>query len=187
MIAKHAVGDFSPEKTSPSGIRTVTNLVFMGMGEPLYNFRNVKTALQTLMDVDTGLGYGKQKITVSTSGVVNGIDMLRETGVKLAISLHATTDELRNRLVPINKTFNIHSLMQACERYQETKTSNDKHNTQHKYIKYGIRRITFEYVMLKDINDSDEDARRLAQLLKSYRIVSLVNLIPFNKVCFNIF
>lgn len=182
MIAKHALGDYDAAAVK-SGIRSVTNLVFMGMGEPLYNWRNLKTALRVLMDNENGLRYGRQKITVSTSGVVNGIDLLKDTGVKLAISLHATNDKLRDRLVPINKTFNIHSLMQACERYQEhNKAVTAVEIEAESRLKRGTRRITFEYVTLKGVNDSDEEAQQLAKLLKSYKVMPLVNLIPFNKV-----
>lgn len=131
-----------------------------GMGEPLYNYRNLKTALSIIMD-EKGLNYSKRSITVSTSGVVPAIQRLgRDLGVNLAISLHATTDVVRSELVPLNKTFNLALLMAACKEYPSS------------------RRVTFEYVMLKGVNDSVEDAKQLIRLLHGTK--GLVNLIPFN-------
>jgi 23S rRNA (adenine2503-C2)-methyltransferase len=160
MTAKRAVGDFTIANTEQ---RRVSNIVFMGMGEPLLNYRNVKKALETIMD-ETGLSYGRRKITVSTSGVVPMIERLgKDTGVNLAISLHAVRDDLRDELVPINKQFPLHFLIDACKKYPGVKQN---------------RLVTWEYVMLKDVNDSLDDARKLIKLVDG--IPSLVNLIPFN-------
>ncbi|MCC6949427.1 MAG: 23S rRNA (adenine(2503)-C(2))-methyltransferase RlmN [Bradyrhizobiaceae bacterium] len=147
----------------PTGERYVTNIVFMGMGEPLYNFDSVKTAIETITDGE-GLSIGKRRITVSTSGVVPEITRLgEEVGTLLAISLHATRDELRNELVPLNKKYPIKKLLDACRHYPGASNA---------------RRITFEYVMLKDVNDTPADARALVKLLKG--IPAKINLIPFN-------
>ena len=144
--------------------RVISNVVFMGMGEPLANFENVVNAIRIMMD-DNAYGLGKRKVTVSTSGIVPKIDKLRDTlDVSLAVSLHAPTDELRNQLVPLNRRYPIAELMQACRRFIDGK--NRKHI------------ITFEYVMLDQVNDSPERAKQLAQLLKEFP--AKVNLIPFN-------
>ena len=144
--------------------RVISNVVFMGMGEPLANFENVVSAIRIMMD-DNAYGLGKRKVTVSTSGIVPKIDKLRETlDVSLAVSLHAPNDELRNKLVPINKRYPIAELIAACRRFVEEK--NRKHT------------ITFEYVMLDQINDQSEHARQLSHLLKD--VPAKVNLIPFN-------
>ena len=149
-------------KAPPSG-RFVTNVVLMGMGEPLYNFDNVKDAMKVVMD-DQGIALSRRRITLSTSGVVPEIAKAGdEIGTMLAISLHATTDEVRDVLVPLNKKYPIAELLQACRDYPGASNA---------------RRITFEYVMLKDINDSPADAKRLVKLLKN--IPAKVNLIPFN-------
>jgi 23S rRNA (adenine2503-C2)-methyltransferase len=143
--------------------RAITNVVLMGMGEPLLNYKNLVPALRLMLD-DYAYGLSKRRVTVSTAGVVPAIDRLREdTDVALAVSLHAPNDELRDRLVPINRNFPLAELLAACRRYLDG---------QHK------RRITFEYVMLDGINDSMEHARQLAVLLKG--IPSKLNLIPFN-------
>ncbi|MGK6313302.1 23S rRNA (adenine(2503)-C(2))-methyltransferase RlmN [Neorhizobium sp. DT-125] len=168
LLARDRLGDFpgldAPANAFvPSGDRKVTNIVMMGMGEPLYNFENVKTALLIASDGD-GLSLSKRRITLSTSGVVPEIYRTgEEIGVMLAISLHAVRDELRDMLVPINKKYPLKELLEACRRYPGLANS---------------RRITFEYVMLKDVNDSLEDAKLLAQLLKG--IPAKINLIPFN-------
>jgi len=146
----------------PSGGRFVTNIVFMGMGEPLYNLDAVKRAVETMSDGE-GLSVGKRRITVSTSGVVPEIDSLGELGAMLAVSLHAARDELRDELVPLNKKYPIKDLLEACRNYPGLSNA---------------RRITFEYVMLKDVNDSEQDAHALVQLLKG--IPAKINLIPFN-------
>ncbi|MEN9933402.1 MAG: hypothetical protein RIS17_1975 [Pseudomonadota bacterium] len=149
---------------TPEG-RMLTNIVMMGMGEPLYNFDNVSQALQIVMDGD-GLGLSKRRITLSTSGVVPMMERCgKEIGVNLAVSLHAVTKEIRDEIVPINKKYGIEQLLQACADYPGANNA---------------RRITFEYVMLKDKNDSDEDARELVRLIRKYKLPAKVNLIPFN-------
>ncbi|KAF9421499.1 hypothetical protein BGZ94_008815 [Podila epigama] len=165
MIPAKDYGDLPLAKNAQ---RFVNNIVFMGQGEPLYNWRNVKQAIEILTHKD-GIALPKSKITVSTSGVAPGIAKLAELGgIGLAISLHATNDTLRNEIVPINKAFPIHVLLEACAQYAQTM---EKYNR-------DSQRITFEYVMLKDVNDSFQEARELAKLLKN--IPSHVNLIPFN-------
>jgi 23S rRNA (adenine2503-C2)-methyltransferase len=155
--------DIEASATPPLGGRYITNIVLMGMGEPLYNFGNVKDAIGIISDGE-GLSLSKRRITLSTSGVVPEIPRAgAEIGSMLAISLHATTDEIRNRLVPLNKKYPIAELLAACRQYPGLSNA---------------RRITFEYVMLKGVNDSLADARRLVQLLKG--IPAKVNLIPFN-------
>jgi len=145
--------------------RLLTNIVMMGMGEPLYNFDNVRDALQLVMDGD-GLALSKRRITLSTSGVVPMMERCgEEIGVNLAVSLHAVTKEVRDEIVPINRKYGIEQLLQACADYPGASNA---------------RRITFEYVMLKDRNDSDEDAKELVRLLRQYNLPAKVNLIPFN-------
>ena len=145
--------------------RLLTNIVMMGMGEPLYNFDNVKGALKLVMDGE-GLALSKRRITLSTSGVVPMMDRCgEEIGVNLAVSLHAVTKEIRDEIVPLNKKYGIEELLAACAAYPGASNA---------------RRITFEYVMLKDKNDSDEHARELVRLLKQYNLPAKVNLIPFN-------
>ncbi len=168
MVARDHLGDF-PDKQAPQGsfspneTRKVTNIVMMGMGEPLYNFDNVKKALLIAIDGD-GLALSRRRVTLSTSGVVPGIEKTGdEIGVMLAISLHAVRDELRDVLVPINKKYPLKVLLDACRNYPGVSNA---------------RRITFEYVMLKGINDSLQDAKELVQLLKG--IPAKINLIPFN-------
>jgi len=149
---------------SPDG-RLLTNIVMMGMGEPLYNFENVRDALKVVMD-SAGLALSKRRITLSTSGVVPMMARAaEEIGVNLAVSLHAVTKEVRDEIVPINRKYGIEELLQACADYPKANNA---------------RRITFEYVMLKDKNDSDEDARELVRLIKHYQLPAKVNLIPFN-------
>ncbi|MBH0113805.1 23S rRNA (adenine(2503)-C(2))-methyltransferase RlmN [Novosphingobium sp. YJ-S2-02] len=145
--------------------RLLTNIVMMGMGEPLYNFDNVRDALKLVMDGD-GLALSRRRITLSTSGVIPQIERCgQEIAVNLAVSLHAVTKEVRDEIVPINKKYGIEELLQACADYPGASNA---------------RRITFEYVMLKDKNDSDDDARELVRLLKKYKLPAKVNLIPFN-------
>ena len=135
----------------------------MGMGEPLYNFDNVKRAMMVAMDGE-GLGLSKRRITLSTSGIVPEMERCgAEIGVNLAVSLHAVTDEIRNKLVPINKKYPIKDLIEACKTYPGVNNA---------------RRITFEYVMLKGVNDSLDDARALVKLIED--IPAKINLIPFN-------
>ena len=148
---------------APANGRFITNVVLMGMGEPLYNFDNVKDAMQVAMDGE-GIALSRRRITLSTSGVVPEIERAGdEIGTMLAISLHATTDEVRDKLVPLNKKYPISVLLEACRNYPGLSNA---------------RRVTFEYVMLKGINDSPQDAKRLVSLLKN--IPAKVNLIPFN-------
>jgi 23S rRNA (adenine2503-C2)-methyltransferase len=158
-------GDEAGDGGYSSDGRLLTNIVMMGMGEPLYNFDNVRDALKLVMDGD-GLALSKRRITLSTSGVVPLMAKCgEEIGVNLAVSLHAVTKEVRDEIVPINKKFGIEQLLQACADYPGASNA---------------RRITFEYVMLKDKNDSDEDARELVRLIKHYKLPAKVNLIPFN-------
>jgi 23S rRNA (adenine2503-C2)-methyltransferase len=143
---------------------SITNIVLIGMGEPLLNFNNVVPALRLMLD-DNAYGLSKRRVTLSTAGVVPVIDKLRqESDVSLAISLHAPNDELRDQLVPLNKKFPLAELLDACRRYLEGSQAR--------------RRITFEYVMLKEVNDRPEHARQLARILQG--IPSKINLIPFN-------
>ena len=159
MIAKDALSDWP--STAPN--RKVTNVVMMGMGEPLYNFDNVKAALKIVTDGDA-LALSKRRVTLSTAGVVPMIEKAgSEIGSSLAISLHAVRDELRNELVPINRKYPIKELLDACRTYPGASNA---------------RRITFEYVMLRGINDSLADARALVKLLAG--IPAKINLIPFN-------
>ncbi|MFL5267694.1 MAG: 23S rRNA (adenine(2503)-C(2))-methyltransferase RlmN [Stellaceae bacterium] len=159
MVARDALGEWP----SPQDDRQLTNLVLMGMGEPLYNYENVAAALKIVMDPE-GLSISRRKITLSTSGVV---PMIRRCGaelaVNLAVSLHAVRDDVRDRLVPLNRKYPIADLLAACRTYPGASNA---------------RRITFEYVMLKGINDSPSDARELVRLLAG--IPAKVNLIPFN-------
>ena len=161
--------DESADDDEPGGYtsdgRLLTNIVMMGMGEPLYNFDAVRDALKLVMDGD-GLGLSRRRITLSTSGVVPLMARCgTEIGVNLAVSLHAVTKEVRDEIVPINRKYGIEELLAACAAYPRASNA---------------RRITFEYVMLKDKNDSDDDARELVRLLKKYRLPAKVNLIPFN-------
>lgn len=150
-------------QNAPASGRFITNIVLMGMGEPLYNFDNVRDAVAVISNGD-GLSVSKRRITLSTSGVVPEIVRAGdEIGTMLAISLHGTTDQIRNELVPLNKKYPISQLLDACRNYPGLSNA---------------RRITFEYVMIKGVNDTAEDARRLVQLLKG--IPAKVNLIPFN-------
>ena len=176
MLARDALGEWP--KGSMAGLdededsahytsdgRLLTNIVMMGMGEPLYNFDNVKTALKLVMDGD-GLALSKRRITLSTSGVVPMMDRCgEEIGVNLAVSLHAVTKDIRDEIVPLNKKYGIEELLSACAAYPGASNA---------------RRITFEYVMLKDKNDSDEHARELVRLIREYKLPAKVNLIPFN-------
>jgi 23S rRNA (adenine2503-C2)-methyltransferase len=169
LIARDRLNDY-PGRTPPDGAfvptdggRFVSNIVFMGMGEPLYNFENVRDAIGVLTDQE-GLQLSKRRITVSTSGVVPEIARLgAETNTMLAISLHATNDPLRDVLVPLNRKYPIEVLMEACRTYPGVSNA---------------RRITFEYVMLKGVNDSLAEAKQLVRLLKG--VPAKINLIPFN-------
>jgi 23S rRNA (adenine2503-C2)-methyltransferase len=160
MVARDSYAEWpTPTETT----RMLSNIVMMGMGEPLYNFDNVATALKIVMD-EQGIALSRRRITLSTSGVVPMIPKVGEVlDVNLAVSLHAVNDDVRNTLVPINRKWPIKQLLAACAAYPGAKNS---------------RRITFEYAMLKGVNDSDADARELVRLLEP--IHAKVNLIPFN-------
>ena len=164
LVARDDLGEW-PEQGAPKNeTRLLSNIVLMGMGEPLYNFDNVRDAMKIAMDPE-GISLSRRRITLSTSGVVPEIaKTAQEIGCQLAISFHATTDEVRDKLVPINKKWNIAELLDALR--TDPKVSNSE-------------RITFEYVMLKDVNDTDADARRLVKLIKG--IPAKINLIPFNE------
>jgi 23S rRNA (adenine2503-C2)-methyltransferase len=170
LVARDRLGDF-PGGVAPAdglapkgeGVRAVSNIVFMGMGEPLYNFEAVRDAIGILTDGD-GLSLSKRRITVSTSGVVPEMARLgAECGTMLAVSLHATNNALRDKLVPINRKYPLEALLKACRDYPGASNA---------------RRITFEYVMLKEVNDSPAEARALVRLLKG--LPAKINLIPFN-------
>ncbi len=159
MHARDALEDWR----RPGEERLISNIVMMGMGEPLYNFENVKKALKIMTD-NEGISISKRRITLSTAGVVPLMERCgAEIGVNLAVSLHAVRDDIRDEIVPLNRKYPIAQVLQACRDYPGV---------------HNARRITFEYVMLKDINDSDADARELVRLLKD--IPAKVNLIPFN-------
>jgi len=161
MIARDDLGEW-PASTER---RRVTNIVMMGMGEPLYNFDNVKKALQIIMDPE-GIQMSRRRITLSTSGVVPMMERAgEEIGVNLAVSLHAVTNEVRDVVVPINRKYPLEQLLEACAKYPGS---------------HNARRITFEYTMLKDVNDSINDARELVRLIHRYKLPAKVNLIPFN-------
>ncbi len=161
MLARDSLGEWPSQ---PEG-RMLSNIVMMGMGEPLYNFDNVRDALRIVMDGD-GLGLSRRRITLSTSGVVPMMARAgEEIGVNLAVSLHAVTKEIRDEIVPLNRKYGIEELLQACADYPGANNA---------------RRITFEYVMLDGKNDSDEDARELVRLIRKYKLPAKVNLIPFN-------
>ncbi|WP_306114617.1 MULTISPECIES: 23S rRNA (adenine(2503)-C(2))-methyltransferase RlmN [unclassified Roseovarius] len=164
MMARDDLGEWPEPGARKDETRLLSNIVLMGMGEPLYNFENVRDAMKIAMDGE-GISLSRRRITLSTSGVVPEIaKTAEEIGCLLAVSFHATTDEVRNKLVPINKKWNIETLLAALREYPRLSNS---------------ERITFEYVMLKDVNDSDADARRLVQLIKG--IPAKINLIPFNE------
>ncbi|HEU4820260.1 MAG TPA: 23S rRNA (adenine(2503)-C(2))-methyltransferase RlmN, partial [Qipengyuania sp.] len=184
MLARDALGewpkgrmDFAEDDDGPefdehpaaghytSDGRLLTNIVMMGMGEPLYNFDNVRDALRLVMDGE-GLALSKRRITLSTSGVVPMMARCgEEIGVNLAVSLHATNKEIRDEIVPLNRKYGIEQLLEACAAYPGASNA---------------RRITFEYVMLKDKNDSDDHAHELVELIRRYKLPAKVNLIPFN-------
>ncbi len=159
MVARDAFGEWP----TPFSDRLISNIVMMGMGEPLYNYENVAKALKIIMD-SSGIALSKRRITLSTSGVVPMMEQCgRELGVNLAVSLHAVRDDIRDVIVPLNKKYPIKMLLAACKAYPGLNNA---------------RRITFEYVMLKGVNDSPADARELVRLLRG--IPAKVNLIPFN-------
>jgi 23S rRNA (adenine2503-C2)-methyltransferase len=159
MVARDALGEWP----SPPEGRQLTNIVLMGMGEPLYNYDNVAAAMKIVMDPE-GLAVSRRKITLSTAGVVPMLARVgAELGVNLAVSLHAVNDELRDQLVPLNRKYPIRELLDACRTYPGSSNA---------------RRITFEYVMLKGVNDSPAEAKELVRLIRG--IPAKVNLIPFN-------
>ncbi len=163
LVCRDDLGEWESAGKDAADKRLLSNIVLMGMGEPLYNTDNVRDAMKIAMD-NEGLSLSRRRITLSTSGVVPEIIRAgEEIGCMLAISFHATTDEVRDKLVPINKKWNIEALLDACRNYPRLSNS---------------ERITFEYVMLKDVNDSDADARRLVKLISG--IPAKINLIPFN-------
>ena len=164
MLARDDLKEWPVKGQPKPETRLISNIVLMGMGEPLYNFDNVRDAMRVVMD-DEGIALGRRRITLSTSGVVPEIARTAtEIGCLLAVSFHATTDEVRDRLVPINKKWNIATLLDALRAYPGLSNS---------------ERITFEYVMLDGVNDSKEDAHRLVELIRD--IPAKVNLIPFNE------
>jgi 23S rRNA (adenine2503-C2)-methyltransferase len=161
LLARDDLGEWA----APTDGRLVTNIVLMGMGEPLYNFEQVKHAMKIVMDPE-GIQLSRRRITLSTAGVIPMMQRAgEELGVNLAVSLHAVDNDTRDEVVPLNKKFRLPDLLDACASYPGT---------------HNARRITFEYVMLKDVNDSDDDARELVRLLKAHKIPAKVNLIPFN-------
>ena len=164
LVARDDLDEWPKPGAPKNETRLLSNIVLMGMGEPLYNFDNVRDAMKIAMDPE-GISLSRRRITLSTSGVVPEIaKTAQEIGCQLAISFHATTDEVRDKLVPINKKWNIAELLDALRTYPKVSNS---------------ERITFEYVMLKDVNDTDADARRLVKLIKG--IPAKINLIPFNE------
>ena len=164
MLARDDLGEWPIKGDQPNRNRLISNVVLMGMGEPLYNFDNVRDAMRVVMD-NEGIALGRRRITLSTSGVVPEIARTAtEIGCLLAVSFHATTDDVRDRLVPINKKWNIAALLDALRDYPGLSNS---------------ERITFEYVMLDGVNDTKEDAHRLVELIRG--IPAKINLIPFNE------
>jgi len=164
MMARDDLEEWPIPGAPKDETRLLSNIVLMGMGEPLYNFENVRDAMKIAMDAE-GIQLSRRRITLSTSGVVPEIARTaQEIGCQLAISFHATTDEVRDKLVPINKRWNIETLLDALRTYPKVSNS---------------ERITFEYVMLHGVNDSDDDARRLIELIDG--IPAKINLIPFNE------
>jgi len=164
LVARDDLGEWPIPGAPKNETRLLSNIVLMGMGEPLYNFDNVRDAMKIAMDPE-GVSLSRRRITLSTSGVVPEIaKTATEIGCQLAISFHATTDEVRDKLVPINKKWNIKELLDALRTYPKLSNS---------------ERITFEYVMLKDVNDTDADAHRLIKLIRG--IPAKINLIPFNE------
>ena len=164
MMARDDLGEWPVPGAPKDETRLLSNIVLMGMGEPLYNFENVRDAMKIAMDPE-GIQLSRRRITLSTSGVVPEIARTaKEIGCQLAVSFHATTDDVRDKLVPINKRWNIETLLEALRAYPKVSNS---------------ERITFEYVMLNGVNDSDQDAHRLVKLIEG--IPAKINLIPFNE------
>jgi 23S rRNA (adenine2503-C2)-methyltransferase len=164
LVARDDLDEWTNLNSANDKTRLLSNVVLMGMGEPLYNFENVRDALKIVMDPE-GICLSRKRITLSTSGVVPEISRTAdEIGCLLAVSFHGTTDEIRDKLVPINKKWNIETLITALKDYPRLSNS---------------ERITFEYVMIKDVNDSELDAFRLVKLISG--IPAKINLIPFNE------
>lgn len=165
MIARDLLNEWENLDKSIGGGRKITNIVIMGMGEPLLNYDNIVKALK-IINNENGIAFSNRRITLSTCGVVSKIyDLAKDIKINLAISLHATTDEIRKKIMPIAEKYSIEELLKACSFY--AKSTN-------------YRRITFEYIMLENINDLEEDALRLIKLVKKYNIPAKFNLIPFN-------
>jgi 23S rRNA (adenine2503-C2)-methyltransferase len=164
LTAAEIVGQLLSANALLDGDERVTHIVFMGMGEPLANYANLVAALRIMIDAKLGLGYSPRRLTVSTVGLVSGIDRLgrEDLKVNLAVSLHAASDDVRGRLMPVNRSWNVEALLAAVRRYPLAPR----------------QRVFFEYVMLDGVNDSAEEARRLAGLLRGIR--AKINLIPFN-------
>lgn len=165
LVARDELGEWNNLNSKIGEGRLISNIVVMGMGEPLVNYNNIVKALKIINDKD-GVAFSNRRITLSTCGLVPQIKKLGDDlKVNLAISLHASTDEIRKQIMPIAEKYSIKELMEACSEY--AKKTND-------------RRITFEYIMIKNLNDSEDDALRLIKLVKKYRIPAKFNLIPFN-------
>lgn len=165
LVARDLLDEWSNIDKGIGDGRKITNIVIMGMGEPLINYDNIVKAIKIVND-ESGIAFSNRRITLSTCGLVPKIYQLAEDlKVNLAISLHATTDEIRKKIMPIAEQYSIEEIMKACAFYAE---------------KTNYRRITFEYIMIKDLNDSIEDAKRLIKLVKKYNIPAKFNLIPFN-------
>lgn len=163
LLSKDLLGDWPINDNEQS--RNITSIVYMGMGEPFFNYENVRKSVE-ILNANDGLNLSKRKITISTSGIVPQIkDFSHDIKTVLAISLHATDDKTRSNIMPLNNKYNIKELIESCVYYI-------KHNP--------AARITFEYVMLADINDSEEQAQNLVKLVKKYKLPVLINIIPFN-------
>ncbi len=165
MVARDELNEWENIKKKIGEGRKITNIVIMGMGEPLLNYDNIIKAMKIIND-ENGIAFSNRRITLSTCGLVPKIfDLANDLKLNLAISLHATTDEIRKKIMPISEKYSIEEIMEACKYYAK--------NT-------NYRRITFEYIMIKDLNDSIDDAKRLIKLVKKYNIPAKFNLIPFN-------
>ena len=165
MFARDVLNEWENLNKAIGEGRAITNIVIMGMGEPLLNYDNIVKALK-IINNDNGIAFSNRRITLSTCGIVPKIyDLANDVKINLAVSLHATTDEIRKKIMPVADKFTIEELMRACGNY--AKSTN-------------YRRITFEYIMIKDLNDSLDDAKRLIKLVKKYNIPAKFNLIPFN-------
>jgi 23S rRNA (adenine2503-C2)-methyltransferase len=165
MLARDCLGEWDNVDKGIGKGRKITNIVLMGMGEPLNNYANVVKALKIINNED-GMAFSNRRITLSTCGIVPKIyDLAKDIKINLAISLHASTNEIRKKIMPVAENFSLEEIMKACSFYAK--------NT-------SYRRITFEYIMIKDLNDSVADAERLIKLVKKYNVPAKFNLIPFN-------